>query len=174
MIVYKVTNKSNSKSYIGITTRDLEKRWKEHCHHDKSYLAKSIDKYGKINFDIEVVDTAMSQNELMQKEQKWIKECDTVHPNGYNLTTGGQLNMNHCEETRKKMSIAKMGANNPNFGGNTTAVAVYCVTNNTWYESATDAARKLNLTRSNIVRVMKKERKHAKGYVFEYKKLIHV
>ena len=58
MIVYKVTNKINNKIYIGITTRNINIRWKEHCNlrARSSILKSAISKYGKDNFIIEEIE----------------------------------------------------------------------------------------------------------------------
>jgi predicted GIY-YIG superfamily endonuclease len=31
--IYKITNLIDNKVYIGLTTRTVEARWKEHCRH---------------------------------------------------------------------------------------------------------------------------------------------
>jgi hypothetical protein len=31
--IYLITNKINDKKYVGLTTRSIEIRWKEHCRH---------------------------------------------------------------------------------------------------------------------------------------------
>lgn len=168
MFIYKITNLENNKCYIGLTTRNVNIRWIEHCKYDNSYLSKSIRKYGSNNFKIEVIDTATSEKELMNKESMWIDKLKTTHPSGYNLTTGGELNKNMSLASRKKMSKSKLGKNNPNYGSNTTAKAIYCKNNDKTYISASEAAKELNLTRSNIARVARGERSHVKGFVFKF------
>jgi hypothetical protein len=39
----------------------------------------------------------------------------TLVPQGYNIRTGGVRGL-HCEESRKRMCLAKLGEKNPNFG----------------------------------------------------------
>lgn len=59
MIIYKATNILNGKSYIGLTTRDLNERKLEHLRHtytENTYFHKAINKYGKENFIWEVID----------------------------------------------------------------------------------------------------------------------
>lgn len=85
--VYCIENKVNSKRYIGLTTRDIMKRFEEHCKAD-SYIGKAIRKYGVSNFNVIKIDTAENDKELKEKEIHWIKELGTFG-NGYNLTTGG-------------------------------------------------------------------------------------
>jgi len=169
MLVYKVTNKINNKIYIGITTRNINIRWKEHCNlrARSSILKSAISKYGKDNFIIEEIDKAINKKDLCDKETYWIKHSNSLYPNGYNYQISGQ-NLSISKETRIKQSKSKLGKLNPNYGGTTTAIPIYCLTNNKIYASTAEASRELNLVTSNITRVIKKERKHVKGYVFEY------
>lgn len=50
-----------------------------------------------------------------QLEITYIKELNTLVPNGYNIRTGGS-NGQHCEESRERMRQAKLGQKNHNFG----------------------------------------------------------
>jgi group I intron endonuclease len=100
-IIYKITNKINNKIYIGLTTRSLEERWNEHISvafnpNSKDYNAifkKAIRKYGVLNWDLEIIDTATTIQELKEKEQYWIKYYNSFafdkNSNGYNSTRGG-------------------------------------------------------------------------------------
>lgn len=117
MLIYKITNKTNGNSYIGQTIRTIEERWTEHCKKtsDCSAIANAIQKYGKENFDIEIICSALSIEELNKKEQYFIKEFNTLKPNGYNLTTGG-LNFERTLESNNKMSERQIGEKNHNFG----------------------------------------------------------
>jgi len=85
--IYCIENKINSKKYIGLTTRDVMKRFEEHCKAD-SYIGKAIRKYGVSNFNVMQIDTAENDEELKRKEIRWIKEFKTFS-DGYNLTIGG-------------------------------------------------------------------------------------
>lgn len=102
MIVYKLTNKINGKSYIGITTNSLEKRIIQH-HYDARHgvdrpLYRAMRKYGENNFSSEIIDTAQSLEELKQKEQYWIEYYNTYGANGqgYNATRGGDVRTRPC------------------------------------------------------------------------------
>jgi hypothetical protein len=91
MIIYRVTNMINGKQYIGQTSRTLEKRWIEHCSASSGCVAlhNAILKYGRENFKVEQIDIALDQVELDYKEIKYIELYNTLAPNGYNLTKGG-------------------------------------------------------------------------------------
>ena len=96
MYIYRITNKINRKSYVGLTRLSVEERWKRHLRSIKSgslpKLYAAILKYGPDNFSIETIDTASTLQELSDKEIQWIKTLDTVK-DGYNIAEGG-INMN--------------------------------------------------------------------------------
>lgn len=99
--IYKITNKINQKSYIGLTTQELNNRWKQHCdaafnekHPDyKTPFKKAIRKYGENNFTIEIIDEADNLKKLKELEEYWISYYRTYigwnDCKGYNATKGG-------------------------------------------------------------------------------------
>lgn len=94
MYIYLVTNKITGKQYVGQTIRTVEERWKDHCRvKDDNYFHRAIRKYGKENFEIEIIDTANNANELDQKEIYWIEHLRTLVPHGYNTKPGGNVAM---------------------------------------------------------------------------------
>lgn len=92
--IYKITNKINGKSYIGQTIQDVKERFYQHCATKCSQailnmvIHKAINKYGKSNFTIEVIEEVESTN-LNDRERYWIRYYDSYN-NGYNSTEGGQ------------------------------------------------------------------------------------
>ena len=94
MIIYKSTNKITGKIYIGQTTHTLDKRIKGHIKESKIESNRpfmlSINKYGEDNFEFETIDSADNLDELNDKEIYWINFYNSVSPNGYNITGGGQ------------------------------------------------------------------------------------
>lgn len=108
MIIYTFTNKINGKQYVGQTIRELEERFKEHKR-KPSILNSALKKYGDNNFDLKVVDSAKTIEELNQKEVEWIQKLGCVEPFGYNLCYGGGNTMgyNHKSEAKQKMSATK-------------------------------------------------------------------
>lgn len=93
--IYIIKNKVNNKLYVGQTT-NVEKRWKEHKYHgihDENtsiYLYNAMKKYGIDNFTIEVIEKDIPLDQINDKETYWIKKLNTLKPNGYNLTLGGE------------------------------------------------------------------------------------
>lgn len=109
MIIYKITNKINNKSYIGQTTRSLKDRIKQHLKRkDCLAIKNAIDKYGIESFDITIIDKAENIEELNKKESEYIAQFKTLYPEGYNLNTGG-FNKKWSEESKKKMSKSHTG-----------------------------------------------------------------
>ena len=94
-VVYCITNAINDKKYIGITTRTIEQRFKEHKEAD-SYIGKAIRKHGVENFEIEIIDEALTKEELCDNEIYWIEKYNTFNE-GYNLTRGGEGVINYIE-----------------------------------------------------------------------------
>ena len=103
MVIYKATNKINDKSYIGQTTYNIKKRSHEHIkfseHGSNTVFHKAIRKYGKENFEWELLRECNSIDELNKEEQHYIKKYDTFisNGNGYNMTVGGKNNVLYLE-----------------------------------------------------------------------------
>jgi hypothetical protein len=106
MIIYKLTNLINGKSYIGQTRRSVEVRWKQHCYRfkDKMAIDLAIKKYGQNNFKIEIIASVLKLEYLDEVERLLIKQHNTLYPNGYNLTDGGSNGHIITDETKKRMS----------------------------------------------------------------------
>lgn len=102
--IYKITNKLNNHSYIGLSTK-VEERWK---YHQSPYnqqrescksLYKAFEKYGIENFTFEILEECSIQ-ELGEKEKYYIAKYDT-YKNGYNMTTGGEDNIGSAHPNHK-------------------------------------------------------------------------
>lgn len=118
MIIYRITNQINTKSYIGQTISPLQVRWKKHisCSKNKdTHFAKAIQKYGPDCWSLEILEKLNDINLLNEREIFWISYYDSFK-SGYNSTTGGGQNTKFSEETKKKMSDARKGENNPMYG----------------------------------------------------------
>lgn len=97
--IYIITNKVNGKQYIGQTIHP-DKRWWEHCRraitkYDSYPIHLAIAKYGKKNFDFEVLEWTENYD---QREDELIIKFNTIVPNGYNLITGGHSPIMFGEE----------------------------------------------------------------------------
>jgi group I intron endonuclease len=121
MIIYKITNTINSKIYIGQTIKKLSERIhghfadskRERKNKCKTKISLAICKYGFENFNFEIIDYALSQEELNELEKKYIKLFNSnINEFGYNLLSGGNQGGKHSDET--KLKISKKLKDNPN------------------------------------------------------------
>jgi len=112
-LVYKITCLVSGKSYIGVTIRKLKRRWQAHLlsvGNGKGHaIHAAIAKYGKNQFVIEEVACAIDRNSLMIAEREIISQENTISPNGYNLTAGGEGMFAPSAETRLKKRNALLG-----------------------------------------------------------------
>ncbi len=110
--IYKITNMLNGKAYVGVTTKTIQERFDAHLNRavkERSAIQKALKKYGKENFEIIEIDTAISEQELFEKEKFWIAHFNTFSKNGYNLTEGGGGIVNMSQEMRDRISKKKKG-----------------------------------------------------------------
>uniref|UniRef100_A0A6C0J0I0 GIY-YIG domain-containing protein n=1 Tax=viral metagenome TaxID=1070528 RepID=A0A6C0J0I0_9ZZZZ len=94
--IYKIEF-PNGKNYIGLTSRSLEDRQKEHkiCakSDDTKCLYKALRKYEMVDtFELVEIDTADTLEELCEKEIGYILSYNSYYMdgNGYNMTYGGE------------------------------------------------------------------------------------
>jgi group I intron endonuclease len=140
--IYLITNLLNKKQYVGITKFSIEERFLQHTRRG-FLLTEAIQKYGKEQFLIELIEKVESIERAYELEQYYIKKYDTKVPSGYNLTDGGDglygvviddedrkrrskvmkklhkekrtgmHGKKHTEETKKKMSETAKGKEKP-------------------------------------------------------------
>ena len=106
-VVYLIIDGTNDKEYVGQTIHSVEGRFKKHMKKD-FYIGKAIRAHGVENFTTAILKECESKEELDRWEKHFIKSRDTMVPNGYNLTNGGEGNI-PCEETRAKLSAIRKG-----------------------------------------------------------------
>lgn len=110
-LIYKLTSPSG-KSYIGQTCR-IEKRLLAHKTVSQcSAISAAIKKYGLEKFNIEILETELDLDKANILEAEYIKNNNTLFPNGYNLKEGGN-NSKPSVFTRKRMSIARSSYKQP-------------------------------------------------------------
>ena len=118
-IIYMFTNKVNNKKYIGQTISE-KNRYYSHFYKgakECQYFHAAISKYGKDNFDYEVLyrselfeDTKenkrLIKKTLNDKEQFFIKKYNTVdREKGYNITIGGDGTPGHKVSNNHKQKL---------------------------------------------------------------------
>jgi group I intron endonuclease len=114
--IYIITS-PNGKSYIGQTTRPIEKRLKEHeagKSKNSRRIYNAIKKHGWENFVIDWYECP--DEDLNFDEELMVEVIGTLSPNGYNLREGGGSRGKVSEETRQKNSEATKGVNHPMYG----------------------------------------------------------
>lgn len=97
----------NAKRYIGITSQNPNKRWRNgKGYKTQELFRRAIKKYGWDNIVHEVLYSGLSENEAKSKEIELIAKYNAMNSEyGYNLTGGGNGGV-ISEETRKKLSNA--------------------------------------------------------------------
>lgn len=91
MYIYLITNLINGKQYVGQTT-DFTRRMTAHKYGAKQLIDQAIQKYGKDNFTYEIIDQSDDSEEINNLEIKYIKDYNSLVPNGYNIHSGGRNN----------------------------------------------------------------------------------
>lgn len=114
MIVYKIENKINGKIYIGQTVTTVEHRIKRHLREfGCPAIHRALNKYGLENFEISILDTAKTQDELNELEIKYIQEYGSMGEKGYNLTEGGIGGSKpQTQESKEKIRRGLLGNKN--------------------------------------------------------------
>lgn len=111
-IVYQVTNTVNGKTYIGVTTGTLKKRWGEHCsfargtgRQSQTVLCRAIRKYGVDSFIPEIIASVIRLDSISRAEMEVIKQRQPA----YNQTNGGEWTAGKAmpEHSRQRMAEQK-------------------------------------------------------------------
>ena len=118
-VIYLLINCTNDKEYVGQTIRSLEVRFKQHAKAD-THIGRAIRAHGADMFIITTLKICYDKEELDAWEKHFIKYRDTMAPNGYNLTEGGDGGK-PCAELSAKKSANMSGEKHPFFGKHHTA-----------------------------------------------------
>ena len=136
MDIYKITNSISGKCYVGFS-KNAEHRFNRHISLARNgvnrRLYDSMRKHGISNFTLEIITTCDTRDEAIELEKFWISKLDSMMPNGYNMTRGGdggntlqgwtdaqrtelysrqaktRIGSTHSEITRQKISEAHRG-----------------------------------------------------------------
>jgi len=95
--------------YVGQTRGMVKRRWQAHLRDPrniKSYIGRALRKHGENEFEFAVIALCENPMQLNHYEDFWIRELNTLHPNGYNLRSGGLQNTVCTEEAKKNQSKA--------------------------------------------------------------------
>lgn len=103
--IYAFRNIANGKAYVG-QSKNVLARKKQHERGDTNNSRRfhnAINKHGAHAFEFSVLEYCPTQF-LDERERYWIQQLNSIHPNGYNLTSGGGAFQKHHQETKKKFS----------------------------------------------------------------------
>ena len=109
--LYEIVHRASGRKYIGVTCRDLNVRWNEHCSASSGChkLRNAIQKYGKESFYIKaLVKGSRDYIEALEVSViKLYKTQEAVY--GFNIEGGGNLQKHISQSTREKISKANKG-----------------------------------------------------------------
>ncbi len=118
--IYKITNHTTGKIYVGQAVSHIlnHKRYRPYghegrfrCHiseafstkkNQSHYLNNAIRKYGVDDFAVELIECC-EISKADERETHYIKELNSLFPNGYNLKNGGSV-FTHSDESKKRLS----------------------------------------------------------------------
>ena len=100
--IYVITNIITGTQYVG-QSKNAQKRFLAHkMAKDNTLLHQAIRNYGADNFILEVLEEQIEDFNI--KEKEWIIKLNTLYPNGYNMTKGGEgyphLNGEMCYQSK--------------------------------------------------------------------------
>lgn len=153
-----LTGNSFGKSYIGLTCKEVSKRWlldgKGYRPKNQPAFAAAIKKYGWNNFKHEILETGIKTlEEANARERYWIAYYHTwiYDPAcwGYNITKGGDGTPGHKCSKQTLMKFQKR---------------VYCLELDTIFESISKAAMATNCNISKISLCCSGQRSKTGGY----------
>ena len=118
--IYKIINLTTGKIYVGQAVSHIlnHKKYRPYgyigrfrCHiseafskkkNQSHYLNNAIRKYGVNDFVVELIENCEILN-ADEREIYYIKELNSLFPNGYNLKNGGNV-FTHSDESKKRLS----------------------------------------------------------------------
>lgn len=157
--VYQATCNTTGKSYIGMTTKTLNRRAYEHrLSKDGTLFHKVIKKYGSNDFEWEVLYESEEENALFKKERLFIKVLNTVLPYGYNMATGGRGSpeMYISAKTRRRLLANAHKA----------ARKIYCVELDRVFTSYKEVREKLHISNETVKASIRDPERPVKKYHF--------
>ena len=106
--IYLNTDLKTGNQYVGQHHYHIEGQLDPNYHGSGVLWTKVLKKRPKELIKEEYIKTCYSEEEMNSDEQYYIKVFDTLWPNGYNLTEGGEGCV-ASEETRRKISLVHKG-----------------------------------------------------------------
>ena len=119
--IYKILNHTTGKIYVGQAVSHIlnHNRYRPYghegrfrCHiseafstkkNQSHYLNNAIRKYGVDDFTVELIEYCETSHSD-EREIYYIKEFNSLFPNGYNLKNGGNV-FTHSDESKRRLSV---------------------------------------------------------------------
>lgn len=159
--IYCITNNVNSKIYIGQTKMSIEERYASHIrcsrtkNGDNCLLYLAMRKYGVKNFSVSLVECVREesvddlQKRLNELEVFYIKDFNSLKPNGYNMTPGG-----NAPPPSDRIAVVKLSKS-----GDVLAE----------YSSIIDASQQNSINASNIRHALNSNSHYSHGFYWHKK-----
>lgn len=150
--IYKHTNKINGKCYIGQTSnQDYHARWGKNGegYKNQKKFYSDIEIYGWDNFEHEIL-VICPRRFADSYEKYFIKKYNSIE-NGYNILSGGSLELHIVSEENKDKKVL-------------------CIENNKIYKSIKEVSKELNLFPAYVEKVCTGAWKHTRNYHFKFVK----
>lgn len=109
--IYLTTNLINEKQYIGDhSTNNIDDGYLGSGH---PYFRNAVKEYGKENFKREILEFFDTKEEAFDAQEKYIKQYNTLVPNGYNISPKGGIKCigSVAKETKERISKSLKGKN---------------------------------------------------------------
>jgi group I intron endonuclease len=176
--IYSIFCNSNSKYYIGQAV-DVNRRIKAHFNklaankHHSPYLQHTYNVYGKNSLEFSVLEYC-NIDELDNREIYYISKYDSLNPNGFNCTTGGNgmRGFVFSDFTKTNWSVNRKGKYLGKEHPKSKPIKGTHLKNGSilYFDSLQCAERYLNIkgANKNISANCKMKKKSAYGYNWEY------
>ena len=182
--IYTITNKTDNKTYVGQTVRELDTRWKDHLKKRSNcrYLKSAINKYGVDNFVFKLVCITFD-NMLDDMEIQYIQKYNCLVPNGYNLRLGGNSGTHNAETKQKISESLKLRYKNGNgqeslkkgvITRRKNKIIQFDINGNRLrsFDSCNEAAEFIGTPPNNISRCCIGKSKTSMGFVWKYEAIV--
>lgn len=111
MQVYLISNKITNQHYVGQTMWDFKTRYHGGPWYKwttNKYLKSSAAKYGPENFEVKILcEGIYTPDELNRLEDFYMKEFNSLHPNGFNFKEAGKKGRNYYNHKEYELIDAK-------------------------------------------------------------------
>ena len=192
--VYAHRNLKNGKSYVGMTSRKPNERWRNGKGYKNNLKMWNDIQNSDWNKDWKhnIIGKFEDKQEALNVEEMFIQLFDSTNE-GYNISTYDRNSYKRTDETRRKNSEAHTGEKNPMYGkhhsedtkrkmseahkgkiyANTKPILQFSKSGEliAEYSSLTEASRQTGCSAPNICDCCKGKLKSSSGFIWKYKEI---